>query len=462
MLSQEDFVPDFQVLRMIVVASVAAVCSGGMLGKPLPAEDWPHWFGPTHDAVWHEEGIIESFPAEGPKVLWRAPVNKGYSGPSVAAGKVFLSDRIAGDVQNRKQGQGLPGVERYLCFDASTGKPLWTREYNVDYRISYPEGPRTTPTVDGDRVYYLGAMGHLACLKVETGETIWEMQLTEKYQTRPPVWGFSVHPRVDGDRLICVVGGEGSAVVCLNKMTGEEIWKSQTAEEVGYAPPVIVEKDGVRQLIYWHDTGLVGLNPETGEALWTHEFPKVPPQRPVVCIVTPRVHDDLLLVSDFYNGSLLLKLDFKKPGVREVWSSTPGDQEHRNDLNVLMGTVVIHKDHIYGIAGEGEMRCVSLLDQSLVWRNLAPSSAKRDALFATSFFVRNGNRFFQLNDQGFLKICKLSPKGFEEISSASILKPTSFARGRDVVWSHPAFASRCMFARNDEELICFDLAATPG
>ena len=424
----------------------------------VAADDWPNWFGPTHDAVWHEEGITEKFEASGPSCIWRVPVNKGYSGPAVADGRVFLTDRMAGEIVDRKPGQGIPGIERCLCFDATSGDRLWKHEYEVEYKISYPEGPRATPTVDGDHVYFLGAMGRLACHQVTTGKVIWEKQLTDAYLTTPPVWGFAVHPRVDGHRLYCVVGGEGSALVCFDKHTGEELWKSLTVEEVCYSPPQLVEREGTRQLVFWHDVGITSVDPEDGTQLWSVRFPENPPQRPAVSIVTPRLHGDLLLVSDFYNGSLLLRLTTHPLGAEEVWVSKPDDQEHKDDLNTLMGTPVIVDEHIYGIAGNGEMRCVTLKDQSVVWRDLKPSSAKRQAYFATSFIIRNGTRHFLFNDQGDLKICRLSPAGYEEISSANILKPTSFARGRDVVWSHPAFAYRSMFARNDQELVCINLA----
>lgn len=361
------------------ILNYSAVIAIALLAANSPfsfGDDWPNWFGPTHDAVWHEEGVLDSFAETGPEFVWRVPVNKGYSGPSVADGRVFLTDRIADEVADRKPGEGIADSERCLCFDAKSGVLLWTHEYASVYRISYPEGPRATPTV----------------------------------------------------------------------------------EEACYSPPLLVELNNVRQLIYWNDVGIDSVRPESGEKLWSHSFPKNPPQRPAVAIVTPRLIDDKVLVSDFYNGSLLLKLKFDPIGADEIWASGADDQEHKSDLNTLMGTPVIVDDHIYGIAGNGEMRCVKMQDQSPVWRDFKPSSTNRPACFATSFIVRNHDRHFLYNDQGELKICLLSPAGFKELASAKILKPTSFARGRDVVWSHPAFADRRMFARNDEELVCVDLA----
>lgn len=445
-------------MRCFVQLWLAVILALGLSSAALAApHEWPHWNGPTRNAEWHEEGILDSFPESGPKVLWRAPINQGYSGPAVADGRLFVMDRIEDRDAPTKLRGAIGGIERCLCFHTITGELLWKHEHPCEYRISYPEGPRTTPSVSGDHVYFLGAMGWLACHEVATGKVVWEKELTQDYQTEPPVWGFAVHPHVDGDRLYCVVGGKGSAMVCFDRHSGEEIWKSHTAEEVGYAPPVMFEQDGVRQIIHWHDTGLVAANPETGEILWKHEFPGPAPMRPVVCISTPILAGDKLLVSDFYNGSVLLKLSSHPPAAKELWRSGPNDPQHDNDLNSLMSTLVVEQEHIYGIAGNGEMRCLKLEDQSLIWRNLQASSATRPTHFATSFLVKNGDRYFLFNDQGYLKIVHLDPSGYRESSSAQVIEPTGFARGRDVVWAHPAFADGKMFARNGKEIVCFDM-----
>ncbi len=140
------------------------------------ADDWPQWQGPRRDGVWRETGILAKFPKEGPKVLWRSPIGSGFSGPAVAGGRVFVMDRQGEMVAKGKEAPpkgGLKGKERVLCYDAETGKPLWTHAYDCDYRILYTSGPRITPAVDGDRVYTIGAMGNVCCLDTAKGTVHW-------------------------------------------------------------------------------------------------------------------------------------------------------------------------------------------------------------------------------------------------------------------------------------------------
>ena len=169
---------------------VLLVCSVGT----TRADDWPQWFGPQRDGVWHETGVLRAFPEDGPEVLWRIPVHAGYSGPAVADGRVFLTDRILPEESEQPNPQGIskiPGQERVVCLDADTGELQWEHTYDCEYEISYPEGPRTTPTVDGDYVYTLGAMGDLICFRVATGEVVWSKQLMEAYAfQRPLIWGL--------------------------------------------------------------------------------------------------------------------------------------------------------------------------------------------------------------------------------------------------------------------------------
>ena len=422
-------------------------------------DDWNRWQGPTEDSVWHEEGILEKFPEGGPTIKWRVPVRKGYSGPSVSDGRLFVMDRITRERREGDEPRTQPGEERILCLDVATGKKLWEHTYDCPYRISYPEGPRTTPVVEGDRVWTLGAMGHLKCLNVADGTVLWETQLAERYETRPPVWGFAATPRLIGDLLVLLVGGEGSAVVALNKSNGEEVWKALTAEEVGYAPPTLYQRGDERQLIYWYDVAISSLNPETGEVLWTVKTPDVEAvNRPVVTIVTPRFMDDLCYVSDYYNGSTMVRIKPNASGAEVVWRDKPQQSAYPDSLNILMTTPVINDGYIYSISGDGESRCIQAKDGAFVWRDKRPFDERKPD-FATVFYVQQKDRFFLFTDQGDLVIAKLSPEGYEPIDQAHILDPVGFARGRDIVWSHPAFANRCMYARNDEELVCVDLAA---
>ena len=458
------------------------------------AEDWPQWLGIRGDSVWVEESTIDAFPEGVDLVKWRAPVKAGYTGPSVADGRVFLMDREkretteeekaaweaerdaakkAAEEKGERPGIMFPplyGNERVLCLDERTGKEVWSHTYDCVYQISYPLGPRTTPLVHGDHVYTLGAMGHLICFKAATGTIVWQKDLKKEYNCKPPVWGYSAHLIIDGERLICLVGGKDAGVVAFNKEDGKEIWKAIDAKEICYAPPVFHESEGVRQMIVWYDVAVASLNPKTGAVNWSCEFPKLNDdnpivRRPAVVIATPRIVDDMLYVSDAYSGSLMLKLKPGAKGFEEMWSTKPGDMSQREYISTLMTAPIFKEGHVYSVnANKGEMRCLDAQTGETKWETRQPSVGKlegtnldRPVLFATSFIVENNGKSFIFNDQGFLIIAKLTPEGYVEIDRKKMLEATDFARGRNVVWSHPAFANGCMFARNDKELICVDL-----
>jgi len=429
------------------------------------AEDWPQWLGPHRDGVWSESGILKEFPEGGPRTLWRAEVNAGYSGPAVADQRVFVTDRtVDKKAEPREGGIGkVPGKERVLCFEAETGESLWTHEYDCTYQISYSLGPRTTPLVEDDRVYTFGAMGDLLCLNTQDGSVIWSHKIAKDYEFAakfgvPVVWGWSAHPLIDGDQLIILVGGKKAGVVAFNKMTGKELWRAIDAEEIGYASPVVFEQDGKRQLIVWHDVAIQGLDISTGEVLWRVPFPEDGnPQRPAVPISHPRLFGNRLFVSTFYEGSMLLEIETAPPDAQVVWSSPKDIGNHKDSLNTLMAAAIVVDDHIYGQAGNGELRCLNAATGDVVWRDLTLTGG-RSAMFATTFIIPNGDRYFMYTDQGELLITTLDPKGFQELDRTKLLETTGFARGREIVWSHPAFANKRIYARNDKELICVDLA----
>ena len=246
----------------------------------LRADDWPQWLGPQRDSVWRETGILQTFPAGGPPICWRTPVGGGYSGPAVAEGRVYLMDRQLDKGVNNpadpfKRGV-IPGSERVLCLDQATGKILWHHDYDAPYTMSYPAGPRATPLVSGGKVYTLGAEGNLFCLDAQSGAVVWSHDFKADYGVPTPLWGFSANPLLDGNRLICVVGGTNTTAVAFNKDDGKEIWRALTAKEPGYCPPVIFTAGGKRQLIVWHPESVNSLDPETGKTYWS-----VPSQNPV-------------------------------------------------------------------------------------------------------------------------------------------------------------------------------------
>jgi outer membrane protein assembly factor BamB len=415
------------------------------------AEDWPEWRGRGRAGVWNETGIVEKFPASGLKVAWRTPLHGGYSGPSVAAGRVFVTDFAP----TERKG----GIERALCLDEKTGAILWKTEWQADYGgISYETGPRATPTVDGDRVYVVGGRGIMNCLEAKTGRVVWGKDFVADYGLRPPQWGTASAPLVDGPRVICVPGGgaKGATVVAFDKLTGKELWRAiETNAEPGYAQPILVQAGGVRQLIFWHSTALFSLNPETGAIYW-----QVPFQLRVgLSVATPVVSGRRLFVSAFYNGSLMLELDATKPAVREVWRSSVASEMNTTDLHALICTPVIHGEHIYGICSYGQFRCIRADNGERLWETQEVTREK--ARWATGFIVPNGGRYFINNDRGELIIADLRPDGYHEVGRTPLITPDNRRGGRRelgaVNWVHPAYANRHIITRNEQEIISASL-----
>jgi outer membrane protein assembly factor BamB len=427
----------------------AALCAATTTAS---ADDWPQWLGPKRDSVWRETGIVKTFPAEGLKVKWRVPVSGGYSGPAVAEGKVFVTDyqRAAGELANTPgQRSDLQGKERVQCFDAASGKLLWKHEYDCPYQVSYAVGPRATPTVDGDRVYTLGAEGDLRCLNTSDGSVVWSKELKKEYGIEAPMWGFCGHPLVDGERLVCLVGGEGSVAVAFDKRTGRELWRALSASEPGYAAPMMIEAAGVPQLIIWHADALNSLHPATGKLYWT--IPLKPDYG--MSIMTPRQAGDYLFASGIGNVGALVKLARDKPAAEIVWTG-----DNKTAVYCANSMPFIEDGTIYGVCcQQGQLRGVDLLTGKRLWETFAPTTSKRRASHGTAFIVQHEDRYFLFNETGDLILANLSPKGYEEISRFHVLEPTSEAFGRPVVWSHPAFAHRSLYARNDKELVCVSL-----
>ncbi|HEY3857717.1 MAG TPA: PQQ-binding-like beta-propeller repeat protein [Verrucomicrobiae bacterium] len=426
------------------------------------ADDWPQWLGPQRDSVWRENGIVTSFPPGGPSVVWRAEVGGGYSGPCVAQGKVFVIDRqLSTNAVNPNDpfARGrIPGVERVTCFDAATGRQLWRFQYDCPYTVSYPAGPRATPLAADGKVFTLGAEGNLYCLDAATGAVLWSRDFKKDYNVPTPMWGFAGNPLLDGNRLICLAGGTNSTFVALDKDTGREIWRALGSKEPGYCSPVIFNEAGVRQLIAWDPESVSALNPETGEVYWSTNSPHS--IRSGMTIPTPRKMGDLLYLTCFYDGSWMLKLDPSLPAASTLWRSARVSEMNTDALHSTLSTPFLDNGYIYGVCSYGQLRCLDATNGNRIWETMAVTTPDgKEARWANAFIVKNGNRFFLFNEKGDLIIARLSPKGYEELSRAHIIDPVNRDTGRLVVWSHPAFANRRIYARNDKELICVDLAA---
>lgn len=426
---------------LAALTGLVALFSAGS-GKTM-ADDWPQWRGPQRDGVWREHGIIDKFSTDQLVARWRVPISSGYSGPTVADERVFVTDR-------RIQ----PGhTERVLCFDRKTGEELWTHEYPCIYRISYPAGPRACVTIDADRAYSLGAMGHLNCLATRDGSVAWQRDLNEEYSIQMPEWGIAAAPLIENGLVILQIGGtDGACFVALDKESGEEKWRA-LEDRAGYSAPIIIEQAGRRVLICWTGDSIAGLVPATGEVLW--RYPYGPKQRPIG-IATPVINDARLFLTSFYEGSLMLELGQDRPTAKPLWHRVGENERNTEALHSIISTPIFDGEYIYGVDSYGELRCLEAASGKRIWEDLTATPTAR---WSTIHMVRREDDVWMLNERGELIISQLSPAGYEEISRSQLLEPTEdqLRQRGGVCWSHPAFAYGHVFARNDRELVCVDL-----
>ena len=443
--------PTRLMIPLIFTAAVGAAA-------PTAADDWHQWRGVDRLGVWHETGILEQFPNEGLQVLWRVPIGSGYAGPAVADGRVFVLDWVE-DPQTRT----LDGTERLIALDESTGALLWTYEWHTSYRMLMQTnaiGPRATPTVDGDRVYVVGATGILVCLDVATGKPLWQTNYVTDYDTSVTPWGVTSAPLVDGHRLIAIVGGQPDAlVVAFDKRTGAEIWRSlRVQSDAGYGQPIIYEAGGAHQLIVWHPSALSSLDPETGDIFW--EQPWDAPYG--MTVATPVKSGSYLMVSQLYNGSLMMRLSSDRPAAHLLWqgSSRSFEPDETDGLHSTATTPIIQGDHVYGVGSQGELRGLNARTGERLWMSTAMTPQE---MYTTAFMVQHRNRFFINNDEGDLIIARFTPDGYVEVDRTHLIDATSeagYGSERRVNWVHPAYANRHVVQRNDHEIIRASLAAS--
>lgn len=407
------------------------------------ADDWPQWGGPQRDCVWRETGIVRTLPEGKLPRMWSAPLGEGYAGPAVANGKVFITDFI--------ERQSNDGKERVQCLNAETGDVLWSHEYPVRYDISYPAGPRATPTVDGDLVYTIGATGRMFCFQVADGKIVWEKDFPKDYSTALPTWGMASPPLIIGDQLITLVGGKGdSTVISFQKQTGREIWRAVNDPAVGYCPPMLFEFNGDQHLVIWTPHMITGLDPRTGEKKWSQPWSI----NAGLCIPTPQKVGNRLFLTSFYNGPMML--EFAGKGAPKVaWKGTSDNEIKTDGLHSIMSTPIFTEDYIYGVCSYGQLRCLDAKTGKRLWETLDATGSGR---WWNAFLVPNGDKVFLHNEQGDLIIAELSAAGYKELSRAKLVEPTRQIPRRMTIWSHPAFAMQSVFARNDKEIVRVNLA----
>ncbi len=430
-------------MRIAFLIGAVGILWAGLV-EASHADDWPQWRGPSRDGEWRESGLVDKFANEKLAIQWRAPIGSGYSGPTVADGRVLVSDRIVEPQQK----------ERVHCFDEATGKSLWSYEYDCVYdKVGYTAGPRASISLDEGRAYALGAMGHLHCFSVADGKLLWSKDLNAEYQIRMPIWGIAASPLIEEGLVIVQIGGEKACLVAFDKVTGAERWRALN-DNASYSAPIMVEQGGRRILVCWTGDSVSGLQAKTGEVLWQLPFK---PSKMVINVATPVVEGNRIFMTSFYDGGWLIELDSNPLAAHTIWQRTGRDEQHTDALHSIIGTPLFAGGHLYGVDSYGEFRCLDAKTGDRVWESQKPTPKSR---WSTVHIVRNGDREWMLNERGDLIIGKLSPAGYEEISRSHLIAPTrvQLPQRGGVCWSHPAFANRHVFARNDEELVCASLA----
>jgi outer membrane protein assembly factor BamB len=425
-----------------------ALLFAALLASPSSAEDWPRWRGVRGDGTWNAPALPEKWPAGGLKTVWKQSVGGGYAGVTVADGRVYTMDRVE-PVAKPKDGEP-DGTERVLCFDAATGKRLWSHTYPVRYGTlgGYANGPRTSPAIHDGKVYTLGAVGHLFCFDAKTGEVLWQHDTVAKFGARVPEWGFAGSPVVEGDSLIVDLGAKDGCLVALDRHTGKEVWRS-LADPAGYCTPVVIEPKSGKQVVIWTPENVHGVAYTTGKPLWTVPY-KVTYG---VSIAPPVFHDGIVFVTGYWEGAKAIELGPQPTDARVIWTEPKA-------LRGLMAQPLYRDKHLYTIDRGLGLTCVELSTGKKLWddeNQLTPAARNPHASIV---WLNGSDRVLALNAVGELVLAKLSPRGYEEQSRTKVLA------GR--VWGHPAFTGHFLFAKTDgaeawqkggpHELVCVELA----
>lgn len=422
------------------------------------AEDWTQWGGNDRLNHWDETGILDRFPRDGLEPVWKVEIGSGYSGPVVSDGRVFVMD-----YRPKPKTEVLEAIERILCLDENTGVELWSHEWETHYRRqlqSYATGPRATPLVANGRLFSIGATGRIHCMDVKSGNVIWERDALEDFGAEVPAFAVSAAPLAWKDTVIFSCGGRDGHLRALDQATGEEKWKAIPADyELPYSAPVIMKIAGRQQLIQWDQQNLSSLNPDTGDVYWQVPFYA----KSNMAIARPVLIGDRLLVSGFYDGSMLVKVS--EEGAKMVWKNGGrGERPDQTDsLHAVITTPIAEGDYFYGTCSYGELRGLRLEDGSRIWER---KDITRQGRWGSMFWVKNSDRYFVNNDLGELLIMQFSPDGPRVLDRTKLIEPDTncgygprrFANAL-VNWVQPAYANKHVIIRNDSEIRRVSLAA---
>jgi outer membrane protein assembly factor BamB len=364
----------FRVIAAVVALAVAA-------DPVVRAADWPWFRGPEHDGTSAESDLLETWPEGGPKVLWKTPLGKGYSGVSVARGRLYT---MFDD-----------GDETFVaCYDAATGKQIWRSAAGKAFSDSQGDGPRSTPTVDGNVVYAMNAHGVLYALGTEEGVVKWERDLKTSFGTKVPQWGMSGSPVVAGGLLLVEAGGSDALMVALNKQNGREVWRSESGRP-GYSTPLVVEINGVEQAVFFTAKSVYSVAVKSGEVYWEVPWKT---SYDVNAAMPVFVAPDRLFISSGYDvGGAMLRITGEAKGMKatEVWRN----REMKNQFS----TSIYSNGYLYGFDDE-TFKCVDASTGETKWRerNLGHGS-----------LIHADGRLIVLGEKGQLVLVEATPEAFK-------------------------------------------------
>jgi outer membrane protein assembly factor BamB len=398
------------------------------------AEDWPGWLGPRRDSSTTEKVAPWK---NGLKVLWKQPVGEGHSSPVVVGERVYLHARVKETTQ-----------EVLGAYSAKDGEPLWTKAYERGkFGSFYGNGPRATPMVAGDKVYTFGITGLLTCFRADTGEQLWQVDTLKEAKAKNLFFGASCSPLLEGNLVLLNVGGPGAGLVAYGKDDGKVVWQTLD-DKASYSSPVAIDSGGKRQVIFLTDKGLVSVAPNDGQVYW--QFPLR--DKLLESSTTPVVAGDILFGSSVTYGGLGLKLA-DGPMVDQAW--------FKPELNCYFSTpVAVDKEYLYIVTGtkpnfggllpggkkqptKADLHCVEASTGNILWTR--PKVGQYHASLA-----RTGDgKLLLVEEAGNLVLVDPNPKEYRELARTKICGNT---------WAHPAIANGRLFIRDNNNLVCVQLA----
>ena len=407
-----------QFALLITLLGVAVLLAGcGGVGA-----EWPQWQGPTRDNISQETGWLKNWPEGGPDIVWRIPIGEGYSGISIVDGRIYTMHSEGED-------------EFAVCLDASDGAEIWRSRTDDNYQSGEGSGPRSTPAVDGDRVYVLSAKGKLYCLDASNGEKVWGHDFVTEFESGMPGFGFSTSPIIEGDSLLIEAGGKnGKSIVAFDKGTGAILWTSHT-DGAGYSSPIVIDSNGVRQAIFLTGKSLVSVSPADGTIYWKHvPWPTGNDINAAVPILLP---GDRIFVSAAYDkGSVLLQMksDGDEMSVEEVWRS-------HDVMENWMSSSVLLGEYLYGF-DEGILKCIEASTGEQKWAHRG---------FDRGTLLLADGHLIILGEGGNLGIAEANPSEYKGVAETQLLEGRCF--------TPPTFVGGKLYLRNQKELVCVDLSA---